>query len=229
MKKNIIFLVFMIGFCLQSCKINHPYFSQIDYTDKGVNVVTHLGARNSKDFERMRVEIYELMVSKCPNYIILKTYSTNSGSGTIVNSNGNYSKYVSNTYYHYEFKCAKKDTIIERKDISMLYNNVGWKKYKQGIWDKSLMYLNKAIETDKTNLVAWDSRQELKFKTKDYQGCLADCNMALSLNSNLANSYLFRGKYYYIYGDKDKAREDWNKAGILGKKEGYKLIKQYLN
>ncbi len=87
--------------------------------------------------------------------------------------------------------------------------------------------LNKAIELDHTNWVAFDSRQETKFALNEIEGCISDCNEAIALNPKLANSYFFRGRALYKKGKMLPACEDWSKAGELGKKEAYEYISKY--
>lgn len=114
-----------------------------------------------------------------------------------------------------------------KSDYSMAYNNRGWSKYELKKYKEAITDLDKAIIIDNTNYVAYDSRQETKFMSNDLKGCIEDCNSAIALNPKLSNSYLFRGRAFYKQGNKQKACEDWSKAGELGKAEAYDFISKY--
>jgi len=109
----------------------------------------------------------------------------------------------------------------------MAYNDRGWAKFKMNRLTDALADLDKAIELDPKNYIAYDSRQEVKFSIMDYKGCLEDCNMAILLDEKTANSLFFRGRVYYKQGKKDRACGEWKKAGDLGKIEALQYISKY--
>ena len=109
----------------------------------------------------------------------------------------------------------------------MAYNNRGWAKYELKKYSEALNDLDKAIELDSKNWAAWDSRAEVKFALNDLKGCISDCNMAISLNPKVANSFFYRGRAYYKIGNKTKACEDWSLAGESGRSEAYEYITKY--
>jgi tetratricopeptide (TPR) repeat protein len=111
--------------------------------------------------------------------------------------------------------------------FSMAYNNRGWSKYGLKKYSEALADLDKAIMIDNNNWNAFDSRQEVKFALNNFKGCIEDCNTAILLNPKCSNSFLIRGRAYYKQGNKQKACEDWSKAGELGKVEAYDFITKY--
>ncbi|MCW8968253.1 MAG: tetratricopeptide repeat protein, partial [Flavobacteriales bacterium] len=67
------------------------------------------------------------------------------------------------------------------------------------------------------------------YKLKDYEGAVADCDKAISLDKNYAAAYLNRGIAYEMLRKEDKACEDWNKAAELGLKNGKAFSQQICN
>jgi tetratricopeptide (TPR) repeat protein len=63
----------------------------------------------------------------------------------------------------------------------------------------------------------------------DYRGAIADYTLAIKLNPKLTEAYLNRGIVKNILKDKNGACLDWSKAGELGYKEAYEIIKKYCN
>jgi Tfp pilus assembly protein PilF len=110
---------------------------------------------------------------------------------------------------------------------SMAYNNRAWAKFNLKKYKEALIDVNTAIRLDDSNYVAFDSKQEILFNMKDFKGCIENCTQAITLNPNLKNSYLFRGRAKYKLGQKVGACEDWSKAGELGEGKAYEFIKNY--
>lgn len=114
-----------------------------------------------------------------------------------------------------------------KPNFSMAYNNLGWVYYVKNQYIDALKCVNKSIELDSTNSIALDSRAEIKFNMKDYNGSILDCNKSLQINPKLANSYFIRGRALYKLGKKSEACQDWSLAGQFGKIEAYNYISKY--
>ena len=111
----------------------------------------------------------------------------------------------------------------------MAYNNLAWAEFSLKKYPEALVDVNKSIELDNKNSVAFDSRAEIKFNMNDLSGCIADAEMALQLNPKMANSWLLKGRVFLQKGEKQKACESWSKAGELGKAEAYEYISKNCN
>lgn len=111
----------------------------------------------------------------------------------------------------------------------MAYNNIAWSMFLQKKYKEALKYVDKAIELDYRNSVAYDTRCEIYFALKDYDNSINDGLRAIELDSKIANSYFILGRSYYRKGDKEKACVNWSKAGENGKSEAYEYISKYCN
>jgi hypothetical protein len=61
----------------------------------------------------------------------------------------------------------------------------------------------------------------------DLIGCIRDCDSAIFINPNCANSYFYRGRAKFKSGNRIGACNDWSTAGQYGKSEAYELITKY--
>jgi tetratricopeptide (TPR) repeat protein len=76
---------------------------------------------------------------------------------------------------------------------------------------------NRSLEMN-PNEKAYYNRAALKYKTKDFEGAVADCNQAIQLNNRFADAIYQRGLAYYSLNEKDKACSDFSMATNMGSK-----------
>ncbi|MFH2143382.1 MAG: hypothetical protein ABIJ97_13235 [Bacteroidota bacterium] len=62
---------------------------------------------------------------------------------------------------------------------------------------------------------------------KDYQGAIADCNIAIEIDSKCASAYYVRGIAKIQLKQKEGGCIDLSKAGELGYEEAYDIIKEH--
>jgi tetratricopeptide (TPR) repeat protein len=76
--------------------------------------------------------------------------------------------------------------------------------------------LNRAIDLDPKYFPAYNNRGLIRHQYfKDYLGAITDYNLAIELAPHNPWSYHNRGLSYYMLGDKQQARADWEKAAKL--------------
>lgn len=94
--------------------------------------------------------------------------------------------------------------------------------------------LNRAIALDPKYFPAYNNRGLIRHQYfKDYLGAITDYNLAIEIDPNNPWSYHNRGLSYYMLGDKQKARADWEKAAKLYRQlinqPGYEQMINYIN
>ncbi len=75
--------------------------------------------------------------------------------------------------------------------------------------------------------LAYFNRAYIKSLNNDLPGAISDYRFAISLNPELAEAYFNRGLIHIYLDDMDHGCEDISKAGELGLKESYYVIKKY--
>ena len=73
------------------------------------------------------------------------------------------------------------------------------------------------------------NRAYLKSLNNDLPGAISDYRFAISVDPELAEAFFNRGLIHIYLDDKDRGCEDISKAGELGLKESYYVIKRYCN
>jgi len=96
------------------------------------------------------------------------------------------------------------------------------KDYKGTIAD-----FTKAIETD--SKYSYSIVGDLRAKINDYQGAIIDYSKAIEINPNDTSALCNRGYAKIKLGKKESACLDFSKAGELGHKYAYEMIKKYCN
>ena len=86
---------------------------------------------------------------------------------------------------------------------------------------------DKVIELNPDLSFAWFNRANVKAKIADYTGALEDYNKAIELEGNLAQAYYNRALILIFMRNSGPACKDLSRAGELGLKNAYNLIKRY--
>jgi len=106
-------------------------------------------------------------------------------------------------------------TIAINPDDAEAYNNRGLVYKNQKKWELALADYNKAIAISPDYVDAYNNRGVVYSDQKKWELALADFNKAIAINPDLAQVYSNRGVIYYKIGDKQKAREDLQRAAQL--------------
>lgn len=120
------------------------------------------------------------------------------------------------------------DYPIQVAKFATVYNNKAYTMIKLDKNLEALVFVEKALELDKTEWYIWDTRGEIYFNLEKYEKSLIDLNKAIELKEN-DNSYFLRGLVLIKLNLKEKGCNDLSKSGELGNTEAYEKIKIYCN
>ncbi|MFZ1785377.1 MAG: tetratricopeptide repeat protein [Ferruginibacter sp.] len=93
----------------------------------------------------------------------------------------------------------------------------------------ALQDYNKAIELNPKNHETFYFRGKAKANRNDYKGAIQDYNNAIELNPIYKQAYYARGISYLLLRQKEKGCADLSKAGELGERKAYDLIREHCN
>lgn len=119
----------------------------------------------------------------------------------------------------------KRAITLDPELSSDAYANLAWINFNQNKFTEAMADANKSISINNSNASVYAIRGEIKFKLKDYNGCIEDVDTAINLDKYLTSSYLISGRAYYRLGDKASACAVWNRAG----EECQEYISKYCN
>ena len=71
------------------------------------------------------------------------------------------------------------------------------------------------------------NRAYVKCQLQDFNGAIMDYNKAVEINPDLADAFYNKGVLLFYLKDKLNACQNFSKAGELGLKESYAIIKKY--
>ena len=91
---------------------------------------------------------------------------------------------------------------------------------------QTIQEINREIELNPDNPVAYNIRGNIKSSIGDYKGAAKDYGRAIELDPGYAEAYYRRGNAKNNMGDKQGALQDLNRAGELGYKQAYEDIKE---
>lgn len=117
---------------------------------------------------------------------------------------------------------------ILAKDTDTYYIN-GIEKYIHKDFIGAIDDYNKSIEINPKHPWAYNGRGEAKQILNDLTGAIADYSISIENYPTHGAGYVYRGYAMFKIGEKDRAHSDWNKAGELGEKDAYYLIKLFFN
>jgi len=114
--------------------------------------------------------------------------------------------------------------------LKSYYYSRGMAKQKLGDNRGAIEDFSKAILADpKESDKIYSSRGGSKGKLKNYTGAILDYSKAIEMNPKNEGAYLGRGISRIANNQKNDGCLDFSKAGELGNKMAYDLIKQYCN
>ncbi len=95
------------------------------------------------------------------------------------------------------------------------YINLAVACQKKGLWRESIENLNKALERDPVDYIAFKYRGVAYEKMGLFNLAINDYTQAIAVNSSDPDAYLTRGMFYHRIGQFNKAIEDYNQAIYL--------------
>ena len=97
----------------------------------------------------------------------------------------------------------------------------------QEIMQQAKKNLDKALNLDPLFAPAWYNRGIIKYDQNDYEGALNDFSLAITCDTKLEAAYFNRGILLIFLKDEINGCNDLSKAGELGIKTAYGIIKRY--
>ncbi len=91
--------------------------------------------------------------------------------------------------------------------------------------EQAMKYFNESIQTYET-AEALVGRGQLKMQLSKMDDAMKDYNRAIQVKPEFANAYFNRAALNYIYGDTQKACDDWRKAAKLGLEQAQTVVAQ---
>lgn len=96
-------------------------------------------------------------------------------------------------------------------------------------YDKALSTLLELAEDNPANPFVWYNLGNVHLYMQEFHKAIDDYSKAISYEENLAEAYYNRGLTLLFLGEKELANNDLSKAGELGVKDAYAVIKRYFN
>lgn len=96
-------------------------------------------------------------------------------------------------------------------------------------YHQSLKTLTELTNIYKTNPFIWYNLGNVHLQMQEFHKAIDDYSLAIKYEKNLAEAYYNRGLTLLFLGEKELANSDLSKAGELGIKEAYAVIKRFIN
>ena len=96
-------------------------------------------------------------------------------------------------------------------------------------YHQALKTLTDAANSNKTNPFIWYNLGNVHLQMQEFHKAIDDYSLAIKYEKNLAEAYYNRGLTLLFLGEKELANSDLSKAGELGIKEAYAVIKRFIN
>lgn len=94
-------------------------------------------------------------------------------------------------------------------------------------YDKALNTLTDLVEEYPKNPFVWYNLGNVHLHMQEFHEAIDDYSQAIKYENNLAEAYYNRGLTLLFLGERELANKDLSKAGELGIKEAYAVIKRY--
>jgi tetratricopeptide (TPR) repeat protein len=101
------------------------------------------------------------------------------------------------------------------------------KKQAKPDYSESLNSLTTALKNNEHNPFIWYNMGNLHLQMQEFHKAIDDYSQAISYEETLAEAYYNRGLTLLYLGEKELAISDLSKAGELGIKEAYAVIKRF--
>ena len=103
------------------------------------------------------------------------------------------------------------------------------KKQEKPNYHQALETLTNLVEKNSSNAFIWYNLGNIHLQMQEFHTAIDDYSEAIKYESNLAEAYYNRGLTLLFLGEKELAMSDLSKAGELGIKESYAVIKRFIN
>lgn len=103
------------------------------------------------------------------------------------------------------------------------------KKQERPDYNQALETLTAVLEKNRSNPFIWYNLGNLHLQMQDFHKAVDDYTEAIKYEKNLAEAYYNRGLTLLYLGEKELANSDLSKAGELGIKEAYAVMKRFYN
>ncbi|RDD39667.1 Tetratricopeptide repeat protein 12 [Trichoplax sp. H2] len=113
----------------------------------------------------------------------------------------------------------------KREEIANRHKDQGNKYFREGQFDLAIAEYTKAIETAKHITVYYTNRAQAYVKLKDWDSCIADCDMALRIDEKFLKAYVHYSKALIQQAKYDEADKILNTA--VEKTKRNKIIQDY--
>lgn len=107
-------------------------------------------------------------------------------------------------------------------------NNIARQQTKPD-YTEALASLTALLSRNRDNAFIWYNRANVHLHMQEFHKAIDDYTEAIRCEDNLAEAYYNRGLTLLYLGEKDLANADLSKAGELGIKEAYAVMKRYIN
>lgn len=96
-------------------------------------------------------------------------------------------------------------------------------------YQQALSSLTNLTNKNKTNPFIWYNLGNVHLHMQEFHKAIDDYSLAIKYEKNMAEAYYNRGLTLLFLGEKELANSDLSKAGELGIKEAYAVIKRFIN
>ena len=96
-------------------------------------------------------------------------------------------------------------------------------------YQQALNILTNLAYNNKTNPFVWYNLGNVHLQMQEFHKAIDDYTLAIQYEKNMAEAYYNRGLTLLFLGEKELANSDLSKAGELGIKEAYAVIKRFIN
>ena len=102
--------------------------------------------------------------------------------------------------------------LTKNEFLSNEYRTIGFYLNKNKQFQKSIEYINKAIEIDSTDYLAYKYLGDNYNALGDYLSAVKNYDMAINLSPSFTQAYIDRGNLFYKKNKLEKALKDYDKA-----------------
>lgn len=103
------------------------------------------------------------------------------------------------------------------------------KKQEKPDYQYALKTLTELVVDNSSNAFIWYNLGNVHLQMQEFHKAIDDYSEAISLERDLAEAYYNRGLTLLFLGEREMAINDLSKAGELGIKESYAVIKRFIN
>lgn len=204
------------------------------YMQKNILNENYQSLLNDSIIETIEDENLKTFLSALLNYEIHNYQHAENNFNSLINNN------IYSTYAYINIASIQKDK-AELILANQNYNDpvsINTKKTTEKIkinepikpdYQQALNTLTQLINNNKTNPFIWYNLGNVHLQMQEFHKAIDDYSLAIKYEKNLAEAYYNRGLTLLFLGENKLANSDLSKAGELGIKEAYAVIKRFIN